>query len=52
MKLKFKTANRQSTNRVRTAHTLLVDFEVRVIHRLGVWRSHARGGLDMQATAC
>ena len=28
MKLKVETANRQSSNRVRTAHTLRVGFEV------------------------
>ena len=43
-------ANRQSTDRVRTAHTLHVGFEVPCNSQQGMLHSHARGRLDMQAT--
>lgn len=46
--LKVETANRQSSNRVRTLH---VDFEVPFNSQVGYVAQHARSRLDMQATA-
>ena len=51
-KLKVETANRQSSNRVRTAHTLHVGFEVPCNSLVGCVAQPRTRSVEMQATAC